>query len=445
VAERLPDLPLDVRITGRDNRFDLVSLMLPSVEFLAGDFFADFRLSGTPNKPHLEGTAFIKDARLKYYDLADTLKADSAGVRFQDNRIIIDGIRAYVYDRKHKRPRYADIGGQIEVQSLDVLDYDVDVTVGEEFPFRYELADLEGVVEGDVRITGSNPPSVEGDLTLLSGRDRSEFSEEASQMNLPLIYSVAGETTWDVDLKIDILSNYWVKNQDIDAEFSGFLNIIRENDRYRYAGEIEILRGKGYLFDKTFRIKSDSRIVFEDIELPDPRLDIWATTRIPVPRAEGEERAYEDIDVHVTGTLENPLFGFFVAGYTDSAMSEEAVLPLLVANYYGSETGVGAFQERLSQLISSQVSQISSRQLGVETFEIDPTYEGNLDLARTKVTLGMYTAPNLYLYGSSDIALESRQEVGFEYRIKKWFLLEGKRDEDELYHLNLKLHKEFAW
>jgi len=213
---------------------------------------------------------------------------------------------------------------------------------------------------------------------------------------------------------------------------------------------LEILRGKGFLFDKTFRIIPDSaRVIFEDIEYPNPRLDIWAKSRIPISSSGDEERSYQDLKVHVTGTLDNPEFGFFLEeeGGTHAPLSYEAIVPLIIANYYGRESAGGVFEERISQLVSSQVSQIATRRIGVETFEIDPTYEGYLDLARTRVTLGFYTSQNLYLWGRSDVRFGQRPEAGFEYRFSRALLLEGFSDEDETegerYHLNLKWNLEF--
>jgi hypothetical protein len=440
-VDRLPDLPFDLKIAAEDNRFDLVSLFLPSVENLEGDFFADFTLAGTPTQPHLDGEAYIKNARLKYFDLVDTVKADSVGVTMEDNRINVDDIEVYVYDKRKKSNSYATIDGILTVKSLDTLHYDLDVSLVEEFPFRYELDDIEGVIEGDLQILGVTPPTITGDLTLTSTKWKAEF--QTGVEGSPLMMALLTQKPWDLNLNIEILSNYWIKNQDIDAEFSGFMNLIREQGRYRFIGELEMLRGKGFLFDKTFRIEPDSRVTFEDIDYPNPRLDIIATTRIPVVHFEEEEERSEEatLAIHVTGTLENPEFNT-VEG--DSTFTRADILPLILANYYGSESaGAGRFEERISQLISSQVSQIGTRQLGVETFEIDPTYEGEFDIRRTRVTLGVYTSSNLYLYGRPIVSFEKDPELGFQYRFNKWSLFEGRRDEEELYHLNLKLHWEF--
>jgi autotransporter translocation and assembly factor TamB len=338
------------------------------------------------------------------------------------------------------------LSGDLTVNALDSFYYDIRVAIPQEFPFKYDLDEIEGVVMDTLFVRGETPPTVSGHLTLVSGKYQVEFAEEGA--GSPLMLALSGENMWDLDINIEIPSNYWIKNEDIDAEFAGFLNIIREKGKYRFVGELDILRGRGFLFDKTFSISPDSSsVIFEDVEYPNPRLDIWASTRVPLARTSEQERSYEDVKVHVTGNLDNPEFSFFLAGEEDVPISYEAIVPLIVANYYGDASTNGAFEERLSQLVSTQISQIGTRRLGVETFEIDPTYEGYVSLAQTRVTVGKYAGSNLYLWGRSSVEFQDLPAAGFEYRISKALLLEGIRDEDpdegESYRLNLKMHWEF--
>ncbi|UCD93862.1 MAG: translocation/assembly module TamB domain-containing protein, partial [Candidatus Zixiibacteriota bacterium] len=91
----------------------------------------------------------------------------------------------------------------------------------------------------------------------------------------------------------------------------------------------------------------------------------------------------------------------------------------------------------------SQVGRIGSRTLGVETFEIDPVYGDKFDPLGTRLTLGFYTHPNLYIYGRSAISGEAGQGVGFEYRLKRFLLMEGKADEGDLYKLFLNFYWDY--
>lgn len=444
---RLMDAPINIGITASDKRFDMVSFFLPSVEQLTGDFFADFRLFGEPSNPHLEGEAYLRNGCLKYLDLADSLYTDSAGVTMVDNQIVIDRVEAYVKDKKRGGQRsYANIEGSITVRALGRLYYELDVSLPKPFPFTYELEDIQGSAQGNFHIEGETPPTVTSDdMTILSMRYRAEFATE--EEGSPVMALLSGDKTWDLNINIDILSNYWIKNQDVDAELAGTVNLIRESGKYRFIGQMEILRGKGFLFDKTFRLETGSKVVFDGIDRLNPKLDITAYTRIPgVRQQNGETSEPIDLCLKITGTLENPVFNTCTEGYT-----QEDILPLLLANYSRSDsTGAGGMsrvEERITGLAAAQVSQLGTRQLsrlGVETFEFDPNFDnGQFDPLKSQVTLGFYTAPSLYVYGRSALSGKAGQEVGFEYRLSRAVRVEGLRDEVALYHLTLNLHWEF--
>jgi hypothetical protein len=368
----------------------------------------------------------------------------------EDNRVIIDNIEAYTYrDQKKNSPkRFANLDGEIVVKALDNLYYDVYVTLPREFPFNYELADIRGSIEGEMHVEGDTPPTVSGDLSLVSMTYEVNFAspDEGS----PIMAAFSEQSSWNLNLNIDILSNFWVKNDDIDAQFTGYLNFIREEGRSNFIGEIEVVRGKGYLFDKIFTMDPGGTVTFEGGDTLNPRLDLVGQTRITtyVPsELPGDQTSVQRImAVRVTGTLDYPE----IIPADNSEVSGEELLPLLAGTSFASSdsSSFGGFESRLSSLVATQVSQIGSRQLrqlGVETFEINPVYEqGQLDLSRTRFTLGFSPLdPNLYVYGRSALTSSSNQEIGFEYRFNKRFLLEGRRDEEELYHLNLKLHWEY--
>ncbi len=449
VEDRFLDGPMDIILTASDTEFDLVSLVLPSVEQMDGQFYGNVHITGTPLDPGLEGEAYLKDGRLKYFDLEHPLFTDSAGVTMKNNRIIIDEIELFTTENKKRdgRRRYVNVEGDLVVEALDSLYYDLYISIGREFPFAYELDDIRGKVEGDLQIEGMTPPQVSGDLTILSTRYMVNFAEEGA--GSPVMMALTGDDTWDLNINIDILSNYWIRNDDIDAEFAGQMNLIREDGQYRFAGEMEILRGKGYLFDKTFRLEPGSRVVFEGNDTLNPTLDIVAFTRVGAVRRsalEQENVSPEQIElgIHITGTLEQPE----INPVEGSDFSREDILPLIVTGAPGSDSlaATGQLEGRLLGIGYSQVSQIGARQLrqiGVETFELDPVYGETTDLLNAWLTVGFYTGPNLYVYGRSTLAGETRQEVGFEYRLNRAIQVEGRRDEEELYHLNLRFHWEF--
>jgi hypothetical protein len=442
--DRLPDLPLDIEFSAEDTEFDLVSLLLPSVEQLTGKFWADFRLFGTPSDPHLEGEMYLRDARLKYFDLVQYIYTDSASVTMEDNRIVINRLEAYVRDERKDRRSYAYIEGDLVLKSIENFVYDLDISIPREFPFTYELDDIDGSFEGELQVRGETPPTIFGDIDVISARYRVPFAEPDE--GSPILSAYSAEDGWNLDINIDIISNYWIENDDVDAEFSGEINLIRERGQYRFVGEMDILRGRAFLFDKTFRLEDNSTITFEDIEYFNPRLDVYATTYITGSRIDVESTPERlELQLHITG----PLDSMEIDVVPGSGFTREDLPALLALNYYTGETfqANSRIEERISQYVGAQMSQIGSRQLsqlGVETFEIDPTYGGEFDPLKSRLTIGLYVPqlPGFYVYGRSTIS-GTGEEVGFEYRISRSMLMEGRRSDQDDYILNMKLHWEF--
>jgi hypothetical protein len=452
--ERFPDLPMDIHFIASDKRFDLISFLLPSVEIIEGDFNAGISLTGTPQNPHLEGDAFIKSyesvddngkkkqAYLKYFDLEDRIYFDSVGITMSDNFVHLDSITFYLLDNKKKRYGYFD--GDITIKSIENFHYNVDCIIPQPIPFSYELDDIYGKLVGSFHVEGDTPPLVTGDIEIIEMKYLVQFAEPYE--GSPIMRLLVGENTWDLDINVDFGSNYWIKNEDIDAEFSGEMKIERYEGLYTFSGQLEILRGKGYLFDKTIRLDQGGTVIFEGDDRFDPSLDITGYTRITAAPDRTQEVTTTEqltLGLHISGTLEEPQIN--VTEDSDFSSNSD-IIPALVANYGGSTEVSSIFEQSMTNLLSAQMSQIGTRQLssiGVETFELDPYYQGQFNPLATRLTLGFYTSSNLYIYGRSALSGQSRQEVGFEYRWKKWVLIQGLRDEEELYHLNLHLNWEF--
>jgi len=437
----------NIDITAVDVRLDMVSLLLNDVEQLTGDFRADFRLSGTPVKPKIDGKVMIQKGRLKLFDLVDPIENIDLKMSMKDRVITIDSVTGVCRGNK-KKPGLISGGGTIVINAIDQFDYDVRLKAND-FPAVYELGDINAVVVADLQVRGLTPPTVTGNVILQSAVYRENFARENE--GWIMLTSLQGDQTWDLDLDVEISSNLWIKNDDIDAEFAGEINFIREKGVYRYIGSLEILRGKGFLADRTFRIETGSTISYEDIEYPNPRLDIYAVTQIrgsATSQTGQNEVSNFDLRVHVTGTLDEPV----ISAAEGSQFSTEEIIPLIFTNYYQSSgEGSRGTSERVSDRITSglsgylstQFTQIGSRSLGVETFEIDPVYGDKFDPLGTRLTVGFYTHPNLYIYGRSAISGVAGQEVGFEYRLKRNLLLEGRRDDEDLYHLILNLYWDY--
>ncbi|MCP4568044.1 MAG: AsmA family protein [FCB group bacterium] len=440
-------------VSAEDKRLDLAAFVLESVEYMTGDFSAEFTLTGTPREPHLNGVSKIENGSLKLIDLRDRLEEVEIELTMTDQLIRIDRVQASVPHKKSKTPGKISAEGTIFLENINNFIYgynDDSLRMRcEGMPINYELGKFTGMADAELIVDGPTPPTVQGTIIMHQATYRENFTDEESGFNL--LTALEGDNTWDLDLIVDCPSNAWVKNDDIDAEFSGSINILRRAGIYNFLGTLEIIRGKYFTFAKTFNFEPGGQIIYEDIEEPDPRLNLEMSTRVrsqnPYPGFDGEDDFSFILELLLTGTLDKPI----ITGTGNTPLSTEEILPTLWSGYQSSNVpdsagnesnGSDPFAQGVGDLLASQFSKIGTRSLGVETFEITQG-SGKFDPLATRLTIGAYTLPNLYVFGSSSLNVEKGQEVGAEYRLDRHFLFEGRRDEYNLYHFSLKFFREF--
>ena len=189
-------------------------------------------------------------------------------------------------------------------------------------------------------------------------------------------------------------------------------------------------------------------VSFQGNEIINPNLDIIANTKIlGIPQQTNEGRITREqmeLAVHIGGTMEEPE----IDPVEGSQFNKEDLIPLLVANYYSADTmqTSSALEERITALVSSQITQRTYVSLGSSTFsieDIDPAYYGELDWSKASITTGFYSS-QWYIYGRHTPGQgDYLQDLGIEYRFSRAVMLEGHRSDQQEYQLNLKLHLEF--
>jgi len=150
----------------------------------------------------------------------------------------------------------------------------------------------------------------------------------------------------------------------------------------------------------------------------------------------------------IGGTISEPE----VDTASGSLYSKEDILELLafqrgIASV--DSVGMGSlFQERVIKSLGGAYSSrflesIAGQTLGVETFEIVPTWSERFRLTDAQITIGKYISDKVYLRYTRRLSQSSGQETGVEYRLNKHLLLEGRKDKLGLFHFGLNLNWEY--
>jgi hypothetical protein len=421
--------PLTGYLSASGEALEVASYLLPDViEYVRGPFSISARLGGTPQVPQVTGDAYLRGGEVKTVEIANPIENLQVDLALKQDTIEIK--RAVGTIREKKKRGSISAVGKLRILGYTEFDYDIDIE-GREVPARFEFEDFYVETDFDLTVTGVTPPIVRGEIRPSRVEDRMPFDEEEEAV-------VENPDLWDWDLTIVLPGNYWIHNDQIDAELSADLRLLREDGRLTYLGTAEIIRGKVYLFDKIGSIQRGI-LTFDDVNEPDPSLDIDVGFRIRQARPDqalpGEGTQAIELDLHVAGRASEPLI------QPEPPYTEQDVLLLLAANM--SATGGDPLAEgdpwgnRLrfaaTGLLFSEVQRIAARTLGLQTLEIDASG----DPADAQITVGRYFSPHLYLYGTSPLDAGTGQEYGFEYRLNRRLYLEGNRDKKNLYRLNI--------
>ncbi len=435
--KRVLDEPMKLSMAASGKRFDLLNLILPNVENLSGDFNLSLAVSGSPERPEFTGEVSLKGGRLKLMELENPIENLNTELVLKNTRLLI---RSFAGSSRWKgKTGRVSAEGSLEFTSREEFGYNLKVK-GEKFPFSYEFDAMEGIANFDLTVSGQTPPEVAGKIELLSLVYSGDFAEETR--TTPAFTSSELSSQWDFNLHLTALNNWWVKTSDVDAELKGDLFVLRRDGVYNFLGTLETIRGKYSLLGNSFKIERGV-ITYDDIAEANPKLDIAAVSKVRPPRVQNEVERVPDTELRIliAGTLKQPE----VKPDPSSPYTEQDIVFLLASGSANPDSLGGGFSRRLSvgglSLATQSLQRAAARQLGVETIEFAP--EGNGNLLESRLTVGKYALPGLYIYGSSPLSTFRGQELGFEYSLGKRFYLEGLKDRNNLYRFNFNLRWEY--
>jgi translocation and assembly module TamB len=226
-----------------------------------------------------------------------------------------------------------------------------------------------------------------------------------------------------MDLEVSIPNDFWVRGKDIDAELRGDLNVRKGASGLTVLGSLTTLRGTFSVANNDFRITT-GEFRFNDVKsLQNVYIDLVATSRV----------IDEEIEITAKGNVDT----LDIAATSESGWSETDIFKALTLRR-GAESDQGGtlFSDTLLRswglALANRFGGDVARDLGLDEFGIEVAEPGQGNaLPATRVTIGKYVSPKIYLkysqslerlYGSS--AGQSPESVSFpegqlnvEYRL----------------------------
>lgn len=468
VEERILEETQDLTLSAKGKRLELIKLFIPEIEYLRGDFAGDLEIAGSLLHPRFDGQMTVKEGSLKFAELADPVEDLLVKMRMKDENLILDSISGFVESGRgleggaftrvwkalapSERIRGEVTGfGTINLKDIQDIEYALYFS-GDRIPIDYEYADVSAIADLTVEISGKSPPLISSEILFSELFYREPFTSSGSGTFATATHQEAD--LWDWNLDLSVTNNCWIINDDVNLEFSGDVRVLREGGELRILGNMEIIRGKYFLYGTKFKIEKGT-FFFDNVERIDPKIDFLVSTRLwgATPGSSGGGTllgtgSSNEIKLAISGTLSEPK----VEPTPGSPYAKDDILELLAFQQgMGSVDSVGVgslFQERVIKSLGGAYSSrflenIAGRTLGVETFEIVPTWSEKFRLTDAQITIGKYVSDKVYLRYTRRLSQSSGQETGVEFRLNKHLFFEGRKDKAGLFHLGLNLNWEY--
>jgi hypothetical protein len=343
----LDGVPLSGSLEAEQFALAPFSAMSPMVRDLTGFVDASVSLAGTAEAPRVAGTLTLADGAVTVVELNQRYTEITGTVAFDGRELVVQDLRA-------RSDGWATVSGSVVLERLDepVLDLRVDLD-----RFRAMGVDdqRDAAVYGTVALTG--PPNasvltgnvrVEDGYVALPEFGASPVAEELADITVPVpgaaeIGTVADRTDWFGNLRIRDLrvtagDGAWFLVEQARAQLTGELVMNKTGDSFPITGTLQGSRGQYTLVAgpiiRRFEIVS-AQVRFRGLPEPNPAIDITAR-RIVIDQG-GRQL---DVDVRITGSLENPRLG--LASGAPDVVSESELLSFLLFGRPSFALGGGA-------------------------------------------------------------------------------------------------------
>ena len=424
---------------------------LTGVGDIKGKLIADIVLSNTLEDLHgvgpikfIDGGCRIPGLGTKYEQVNITLQLKEKDVVFEQ------------FDMRSGGGYVKLLRGRLSLSEQGLQDFNVKFKVK-----HFEVVNnkqMKGRALGTVTISGSvQSPTISGDLLIDQARIYyEEFKEETAVVLTDRPFFVIPPDSETVDslgalrflkqkkvkeavftetdfyknlrgeLALVMPRNVWIRSSDASIEVECDLEAVKDAPELEVFGECTTLRGFYKLFGNRFQIRT-GELVFDGGPEINPELHIEATTIVTDRGGTGVDTKPEkhEFKVIITGTLDFPQFRFTL----DDAPAEQTdVVSILIFGQSFTDLKPGqknqikqdkGLNSRAKGLVTGQLLKQLSNKLGSE-FGLDVIQiESGGSLSDSKVRVGKYVTPEVFVSVSQDFSAEGNQIVELEYEIPK--------------------------
>ena len=391
---------------------------------------ADLRITGTMNKPELQGRLSLERVFLRFQDLPVVLSDTRAQVKLEGQELKLENLEGLANSGKFTGAGQVLLGAGFNIDQA-LLNFQL-----KDFDFNYQ--GLNTVSQAALRLSrGKTGWLLQGDLNLVRASYREDFYPSLDGLKMAFTrVSPAGseipaflhEVALDVNVKT--LENIIIKNNLADLEMRLDLNvkgtvpapIIIGRVENAYPGQVVVSERK-YTVE---RLRAD----FLGKENLEPYLDIYLTSTV----------YDEDEEIDVSLVLNGPVSDLQFSLNSNPARSPEDLASLLLTGksfkqVQGSavNTITGQLMQQFSSPLTSPVTRTLKKLLKAEDVVLEPLNIATLQDPGARLTIRKSMARGVAVTYSVDLANSQRQAWIVDYNWKHNLAIRGFRRDDGEY------------
>ncbi|MFQ5676798.1 MAG: translocation/assembly module TamB domain-containing protein, partial [bacterium] len=422
----------------------------PGVNNIKGTLVADLVLSNTLNDLRGVGPIRLVDGEFDVPELGTKYRKVNLAFLVRDKQIMIRDFRM------------RSGGGYLEVLegALSVSEQNL-----EEFGARFKVKHFELMnnrrmrarAEGVIAVSGSiQSPLISGELVVDQARINYKewFGEETGMLLTSRPFFVVSDDSVQFDttgalrfqkafagaetsirdmalyknlrgeITLRFPRNTWIRSDEVNIEISGELAAAKAGSDIVLFGSLSTLRGYYQLLGRRFQIR-EGELVFLGKPDPDPDVSIEAVHEFRQDSGQSSEK--HEFKVVVSGTLRLPKFQFLLDGR--EAKQEDILSVLLFGQDFehltageGAGSGNSGLESQAAGIFTRQLMGTLTQKLGQELNLDLIQLERGKDWQDTKVRVGKYLTPEVFVSVSQDFSTEGNRKVELEYQIPKKLL-----------------------
>lgn len=447
------DEPTIMKVSSRGLDLSFLQLFATDIKNIKGTLVADIVLHNTLNDLRGVGPIRVFDGQFDIPTLGTQYRDVNLVLLLQEKELIVKDFRMRSGGGELKL-----VGGGLALSEKSLEDFKARFRA-DNFRLMNDKR-MQAKVKGDLELSGRIPaPQFSGEITVTESRIyypawfENEYLVELTSQ--PYFIISDDSTVFDStgalrfqkkraaaegdftetefykrlrgELAIYFPRNTWIRGEDTNIEIEGELVAVKEGPEIVLFGNFATIRGYYELFGNRFQITS-GEMVFHGEPEPNPEVKIEAVYEFQ--DAASEDRQKHEFKVTITGTLYAPEFKFTL---DDQIAEQEDILSILIFGQRRSSLSVGEaysasnetdLEDRATGLVAGQlIKRLSgriSKELSLDMIQI----ESGKNLADSKVRIGKYVTPDVFVSVSQDFGAEGNRKVELEYELpKKLFFL----------------------